>query len=123
MATFPTYACVLWPDGDETPDPIVVRSAMDRGVAKQRRTQTDTMISKTISVLFRSVADAESFKDWFYAEDGANAGAGWFDFTIPRTGVVVQARVIGGELGALQMMVHQGVYRRSLPIEWKDVLA
>lgn len=122
MATFPTYARVLWPDGDEAPLPIVARSAVERGIAKQRRTQSDTVISKTIMVLFKSIQQDQDFEDWFYSPSGADAGAAWFDFTVPRTGEVVQARVVGGEIGPRQMVAHRRFYRRSLPLEWKQVL-
>lgn len=122
MATFPSTQRILWPDGDEMPLSVVARSAVERGIAKQRRTQSDTVISKTIALLFESVQEVQDFEDWFYSPAGADAGAAWFDFTLPRTGVVVQARVVGGELGALQMMAHQRAYRRSLPLEWKRVL-
>lgn len=76
--------------------PMVLRSDMERGIPKQRRAGADVLVRVPCSLVFRSAADAAAFESWFYAE-----GSGWFDFTLPRTGAVVQARIIGGDIGGL----------------------
>lgn len=97
MATFPHSLCDIRQDGHgEQHMPMVLRSDMERGIPKQRRTGADVLVRVPCSLVFRSAADAAAFESWFYAE-----GGGWFDFTLPRTGSVVQARIIGGDIGSL----------------------
>ena len=97
MATFPHSLCGIRQDGHgEQHMPMVLRSDMERGIPKQRRAGADVLVRVPCSLVFRSAADAAAFESWFYAE-----GMGWFDFTLPRTGAVVQARIIGGDIGSL----------------------
>lgn len=85
----------------EQPQPLVLRSEMERGVPQQRRISSDALVTVQLTLVFDSAANATAFEDWFYLSTGAGAGANWFDWVHPRTGATVQARVIGGELGAL----------------------
>ena len=102
MPAFPAYVKVGWTDSAEAPRPVVERSEMERGVAKQRRVAADTVVTVPVTLYFDSAADADAFETWFYSAAGANGGAAWFDFTLPRSGTVVQTRVVGGDLGALK---------------------
>jgi hypothetical protein len=101
MATFPAYAKVAKDGYSEAHAPIAVRSEMDRGIPKQRKTQSDIMITIKLNLLFLNKTDAANFEDWFYSPAGAAAGAAFFDWTDPRTGVVRQARAVANALGPL----------------------
>lgn len=99
MATWPSYAKLAWADTAEQPAPVVQRSEMDRGVAKQRRTQADAVVTCPVTVYFNSAADAASFETWVYTT--LNGGMDWFDFTSLRTGATLSMRIVGGDIGAL----------------------
>lgn len=100
MATWPSYALLGWNDTAEEMQPIVERSQMERGVAKQRRTQADVVVTCPVTVYFNSAANAALFETWVYTT--LNGGADWFDFTSLRTGGTVQMRIVGGDIGALK---------------------
>ena len=94
--------------------PMVLRSDMERGIPKQRRAGADVLVRVPCSLVFRSAADAAAFESWFYAE-----GMGWFDFTLPRTGAVVQARIIGGDIGGLTPLTRAwNASERSVVLEY-----
>lgn len=97
MATFPHNLCGIRQDGHaEQHAPVVLRSEVERGTPRQRRTSADALVSVPCTLVFRSAAAAAEFEAWYYAE-----GSGWFDFTLPRTGAVVRARIVGGDIGGL----------------------
>lgn len=98
MAVFPTTAKILHAGYEESFDPAVVRTEMDRGVPKQRLLNTKVMQELNCTLLFDSAADAASFETWYFTAIGR---IGWFDFTHPRTGATVSARFKDGRLGAL----------------------
>jgi len=99
MAAFPSYARTLVDGYAESHSSIVERSEMDRGVPKQRKIQSDVLVTIPVKVLFATNDDAEAFEDWFYGD--AQAGAAWFDWTDPRTKTLRQARIVAGSLGPL----------------------
>ena len=101
MATFPVVK-FDWRDLTEAPDTIVERSEMERGIPKQRRIASDARVEVMLTLHFDTKAEAAAFETWFYTT--INAGQAWFDWTHPRTGQVVQARIVGGELGPLKFM-------------------
>jgi hypothetical protein len=100
MATFPNYVKLGWRDTAEQPAPVVLRSEMDRGIAKQRRVSADTVVTVPVTAYFDSATDSANFETWVYTT--IHGGADWFDFTLPRTGATVQARIVNGDIGALQ---------------------
>ncbi len=100
MATFPPYVKLGWRDHAEKPTPVVVRSEMERGVARQRRTHADSLVTVPVTAYFDTAADSLAFETWFFGDAGA--GTAWFDFTLPRTNAVTQARVVGGDIGSLK---------------------
>lgn len=102
MATFPSYVKFEWRTAEE-PAPVVLRSEMERGVAKQRRIAADTTVKQPLTLLFDSDAAATNFENWVYTDIGG--GADWFDFTSPRTGGTVSARIVGGDIGRLEPAV------------------
>lgn len=121
MATWPTCPVVLLEGHSEQHAQIAERSEMDRGVPKQRRTQSDVVVTLPLNLLFRTDADANSFEDWYYASTGAAAGASSFDWTHPRTGVLYQARVVANSLGPLTPL-GRGISRRTIQIEYLKAL-
>ncbi|MGI4849033.1 MAG: hypothetical protein ACRYGK_12980 [Janthinobacterium lividum] len=104
MAVFPSYARVSAEGYSEAHSPTALRSDMDRGMPKQRKVQSDTLVTLALNVLFLNKTDAASFEDWYYSATGAGAGTVWFDFTDPRTGAVRSCRAVAGTLGALSSM-------------------
>ncbi len=117
MAAFPSYVKVLL-GATEQPKTVVMRSEMERGVPKQRRIASDTMVTVPVELLFDTPTDAANFETWVYSQIGG--GADWFDWTSPRTGAVVQARIVGGDLGVLKPKrgVWSGVCSRNLTLEY-----
>jgi hypothetical protein len=116
MAAFPTAFKILI-ETSESPTPVVIRSEMERGVAKQRRVAADTTVTVPISVIFFNKQQAADFEDWFYSD--INGGADFFDWTDPRTGTLVEARIVGGQLGELvPLRDNYNLSRRSMTLEY-----
>lgn len=117
MATFPTYVKLAWRDTGESPRPIVARTEMERGLPKQRRIAADTVVTVPLTCFFDTKADAVAFETWVYTT--LDGGMGWFNWTNPRTGTTVSARIVGGDIGTLQPENKTWVYaRRSFKIEY-----
>lgn len=102
MAAFPGYVKLGWRDMQESPEPVVARAEMERGIPKQRRIASDARVELPVVMHFDSQADMASFDAWFF--DTINAGADFFDFTHPRTLATIQARFVGGQLGPLNYL-------------------
>jgi hypothetical protein len=117
MATFPSYVKVFL-GATEQPKSVVLRTEMERGVPKQRRVASDTMVTVPVELMFDTPDDASRFETWVYSQIGG--GADWFDWPNPRTGAMVQARIVGGDLGVLKPKrgVWDGVCSRSLTLEY-----
>ena len=117
MATFPTYVKILI-GSSESPKSVVLRSEMERGVPKQRRLSSDAMVTVPVDLFFETNQNAADFETWVYSQIGG--GSNWFDWTNPRTGATVQARIVGGELGALKPAtgIWSGMSMRSMQFEY-----
>jgi hypothetical protein len=116
MAAFPSAFKILI-DTSEVPSPVVLRSEMERGVAKQRRFAADAVVTVPVSVIFFTKQQAADFEDWFYED--INGGADFFDWTDPRTGAAVEARIVGGVLGELvPLRDSYNLSRRSMTFEY-----
>jgi hypothetical protein len=116
MAAFPSDLRVLV-GTSEDPSSVVARSEMERGIPKQRRIAADALVTVPIEVLFLTQQQAADFEDWFY--DDIGGGADFFDWRDIRTGSTVEARIVGGKLGALVPV--RGAYevsRRSMTLEF-----
>lgn len=112
---FPTYVKIGWKDSGEEHRPVVERSDMDRGIPKQRRISADTLVTVPVTLFFDSAANASDFETWFYTGGGMD----WFDFTLPRTGTVVQARIAGGDIGRLVPLRGDWAYaQRQVKLEY-----
>ncbi len=99
MATFPTVK-YSWRELSEAPEPVVQRSDMERGIPKQRRIASDARVEVELQVFFDTKAEAAAFETFFWTD--INAGQDFFTWTHPRTGAVLQARVVNGQLGPLK---------------------
>lgn len=116
MATFPPYVKFEWRTSEQ-PAPVVLRSEMERGVAKQRRIAADTVVQQPLTLLFDSDTSAINFETWVYTQIGG--GVDWFDFTSLRTGGTVSARIVGGDIGKLEPAVRTWARsQRQITIEY-----
>lgn len=95
MATFPTYAQIIVEGYGEEADHGVLRTEMDGGLAKQRARWSKPIITRDATIVVLSDADKEAFDAWI--DDDLRGGAGWFDFKVPRSSRIVQARIVGGK--------------------------
>lgn len=117
MATFPSYVGIRWADTAESPKSVVLRTEMERGVPKQRRLSSDTMVTVPVTLYFRTQQNAIDFEAWVYTQIGG--GVSWFTWTNPRTNTAVQARIVGGDIGALKPGSNAWTFaERSLHLEY-----
>lgn len=118
MPAFPSYVKLGWSEGADRPAPVVIRSEMERGFAKQRRIASDAVVTQTVTLYFMTTQDSLDFETWFYSAAGANAGAAWFDMKLPRVGVV-SARIPGGDIGMLKPLnAYWAVSERTIQVEY-----
>lgn len=116
MATFPEYVCVEVAGYGESFDPSVERTEMERGVPKQRITNTRVMQRLRCSLMFDTPQEVANFETWYFQAIGR---IGWFDFKHPRTGAVVNARFEGGALGDLSPVNNRRrKWRREAVLEY-----
>jgi hypothetical protein len=119
MAAFPLKSDRILSDYNEMSESVVERTQMERGIQKQRRISSDSRVELQVTLLFTTKQEAIDFETWFYSASGANAGAAFFDFTVPRTGTVVQARIVSGDLGQLIAdRAYLDLFRRQIKLEW-----
>lgn len=117
MAAWPSNLKYDWRDMSEAPDTVVERAPMERGIPKQRRTNSDARVELSLTLHFDSSAEVDSFETWFYST--IHAGQDFFDFTHPRTGAALQARIVGGQLGPLSFLQRTlGYAKRSVKLEY-----
>lgn len=113
---WPAYARFVTSGMREGFDPSVERTDMERGLPKQRIINSDVTATIRGSVVFRRQADIASFDTWYFETINR---IGFFDFTHPRTGVTVQARFVGGQIG--ELVAHSsgfGVASREVVVEY-----
>lgn len=96
MAAFPTVK-FDWRDLSEDLEPVVERNEMERGIPKQRRTNSDQRVVLQMTLHFDTQAEHSSFMSFF--NTSINAGQDFFDFTEPVGSAAVQGRIVGGKLG------------------------
>lgn len=117
MATWPATALIGFPQGEE-PGTALMRSDMERGVAKQRRVAADVTVTQETTVYFKSKQHAIDWETWFYSTIGA--GADRFDWVDLRTGVTRQVRIKEGKPGVLKPATVNWAYsQRTLTLEWQ----
>lgn len=95
MAIWPTYAKLLVEGYSEAPDFGVLRDEMDAGIAKQRARWSLPIVTRQATISVLSDADKVAFDAWI--DTDLSGGVLWFDWTVPRTSRIVQARIVQGQ--------------------------
>ena len=98
MAALPDYVSLLLAGQADSFDPSVVRSEMERGLAKQRVGNSRVVRKFTATLQFESNADVNAFEDWYF---NTIRRIGFFDVRHPRTGALTPMRFEGGNIGEL----------------------
>lgn len=116
MAALPSYARVLLEGAGEEFDPGVVKSEMEKGLAKMRVGQSRVVVEAAATLFFRTQADTISFDDWYF---NVIKRIGFFDWRDPRTGQVRAVRFKDADIGKL-VPVTQGyeIARRDVTLEF-----
>ncbi|PPT26886.1 hypothetical protein [Xanthomonas arboricola] len=99
MASFPSYAGVLYDTVRSSFDAAVLRTEMERGVPKQRVLNSRVLMKLSMTLDFATPADAMAFEGWYF---GVIRRIGWFDFVHPLSGAALQVRFEGGAIGELR---------------------
>jgi hypothetical protein len=112
----PSYVVVRMAGYSEDFDPSVQRTEMERGPPKERRLNSQVLMRLSLSFLFRTSADAESFLDWYEDTIGR---IGYFTMTHPRTGATITAKFPGGNIGSLRSITGTDhLWQRDLAVEY-----
>lgn len=104
MPAFPTYARLLLAGASESFAPDVVRSEMERGLAKQRLQSARVLAKLKATVMLKSQDDVNAFLGWYFDDIKR---IGFFDVVHPRTGQTVPMRFENGEISELTPQVGQ----------------
>lgn len=116
MAALPGYAHVSLESYSEQFDPGIVKTEMDRGLAKMRVGQSRTVVNVAITLIFASRDDAASFETWYF---DTIKRIGFFDWLDPRTNTVRSVRFKDGDIGALESLAPGvSISRRSATLEY-----
>lgn len=94
MATFPTYADILYEGFSQSRESALIRTEMDSGPPRQAKIKSRVMVTRNVSIYLSSKTELANFESWF--QNDVNYGASWFNFTDPITGSTVQARFADG---------------------------
>jgi hypothetical protein len=98
MADFPSYAHIQFQGFADDPRPSVLRTEMERGAPKQAVQNSQDVVAMSVSLLFLSYADAESFKTWHRDTIGK---VGTFNLVHPLSGSTITAWFKDGYIGQL----------------------
>lgn len=98
MPAFPAVK-YEWRELGDDQGSVVERAPMERGLPKQRRVNSDALVTVALTVHFDTLGEAQAFLGWFVND--IKAGQDSFDFTDPLTGAAVQGRIPEGRLGPL----------------------
>lgn len=115
MATFPTYAQILYSGYSQKKESALLRTEMDSGPPKQAMVKSKVMIVRSVKIYLASKADFASFETW-YNTDLSN-GALWFDFIDPVSGLTIQSRFRDGGYTAQPMTPAMQDWEVSAQIE------
>lgn len=116
MAQLPDYVTMLLDEAGEEFDPGVVKSPMERGLAKQRVGSSRVVVEVSAALLFDSAEDAGRFEDWYFNDIGR---IGFFTWTDPRTGGTRAGRFKDGAIGKLVPTIAEYAQsKRSVTLEY-----
>jgi len=116
MANLPSYVNVLYQGQRRKWDPSVERTEMERGVPKQRLTNSQVLVKQPMSLYFATLDDALQFEDWYF---DALDRIGWFEMIDPIDGTSRTVRFENGSIGELAPDEKEpGDYRRDVVVEY-----
>ena len=115
MAQLPDYVTVLFEGSSEKFDPGIIRSEMEKGLAKMRVSQSRVVVEQSAVLQFKTVEDSIAFEDWYF---NTIRRVGFFTVKDPRTGQDRTVRFKNADIGALEPQ-HGGyaVCKRSVTFE------
>jgi hypothetical protein len=116
MAAFPSYAVLLGQNYTETPDSAVQRTNMENGPPKQLKFKSRVIVTIAAVYALKSMTDYTNFVDWF--RNTINFGADWFDWTDPKTGSTVTARIVNGQYSAQAVNPDGSYWQLTMSIEY-----
>jgi hypothetical protein len=115
MATFPTYAQILYKDYSKKRESSLLRSEMESGPPKQARYKYNVMEVHSVKIYIDSKANFLLFETWY--KDDLSDGANWFDFVDPISGSTISARFRDGGYTASPMTAAMQDWEISAQIE------
>lgn len=96
MAAFPNYVVLLNKGYEVSRASALKRTQFDDGFSKQYKRFSRVLVERPVVYGAKSKADYTSFITWFNTT--INRGADWFDWTDPKSGTVVTARIKDGKI-------------------------
>lgn len=115
MATFPTYAKILYKDYSQKKESALLRTEMDSGPPKQAKIKSKVMLVRNVKIYLSSKSDFQSFEVWY--DTTLSQGSAWFDFTDPVSGLTIEARFRDGGYTAQPMIADMSKWEISAQIE------
>lgn len=115
MATFPTYAKVLFNGYSQKKESALLRTEMDSGPPKQAKVKSKVMVVRSVKIYLSSKSDFQSFETWY--DTDLEQGSSWFDFTDPVSGSTVQARFRDGGYTSTPMIADMSRWEITAQIE------
>jgi len=119
MATFPSYAQILFDGFSQERESALIRTEMDSGPPRQAKIKSRVMLTRNVNIYLDSKTALANFEEWY--QDDINYGASWFDFVDPISGSTVQARFVGGAYTLKPMSAKLQDWQLSAKIEtWSE---
>lgn len=115
MATFPTYAKILYKDYSQKKESALLRTEMDSGPPKQAKIKSKVMVVRNVKIYISSKINFQSFESWY--ENDLSQGSAWFDFVDPVSGSTIQARFRDGGYTAQPMIADMSKWEITAQIE------
>jgi hypothetical protein len=116
MAALPSYARVLLEGAGEQFDPGIVKTEMEKGLAKMRVAQSRVVVEVPVTLFFNSTADTISFETWYF---DVIKRIGFFDWRDPRSGTTRSVRFKDGDIGKLTPLSSRyGIAKREVTLEY-----
>lgn len=115
MATFPTYAQILYNGYSQKKESALLRTEMDSGPPKQAKVKSKVMVVRSVKIYLSTKTDFQSFETWY--DTTLDQGSAWFDFVDPVSGSTIQARFRDGGYTAQPMIADMSKWEVSAQIE------
>lgn len=115
MATFPTYAKILFQDYSRKKESALIRTEMESGPPKQAKYQSKVMLTRSVKIFFNSKADFINFETWY--DVTLDQGSGWFDYVDEISGSTVSARFVNGGYTCAPLSAKMDKWQISAQIE------